>query len=112
LAPAIRRLLDGGQFVSRRVALLNGLGEGHLPRIASELKRRLTPPESRLIDLLATGTSDRVVADRLGLPDEPFGSLCDRVVMRLSLDSREQLSKFARTTPLSQIDPTEHTVEA
>jgi DNA-binding NarL/FixJ family response regulator len=103
LVPAIRRLVDGGQFVSRRVALLNGLGEGHLPRIAAELKRRLTPPELGLIDLLAARSGDRAVADRLEMPDEPFESLCDRLVMRLSLDSREQLSKFARA---------EQTVEA
>ena len=96
LAPAVRRLVEGGQFVSRRVATLNGLGEGHLPRIAAELKRRLTPPELRLIDLLAEETSDRTVAQHLGLPDEPVESLCDRLVMRLSLDSREELSKFAR----------------
>lgn len=96
LVPAVRRLVDGGQFVSRRVATLNGLGEGHLPRIAAELKRRLTPPELRLIDLLATQTSDRAVADHLGMSHGPFESLCDRLVMRLSLDSREQLSKFAQ----------------
>jgi len=99
LAPAIRRIVQGGQFVSRRVAVLNGLGEGHhLPRIASELRRRLTPPELRLVDLLAEGSSDRSVADRLGLSDEPFESLCERVVMRLSLASRQELLTFAQVS--------------
>lgn len=113
LAPAVRRVVQGGHFVSRRVAVLNGLGEGHhLPCIAFELRRRLTPPELRLVDLLGEGGSNRSVADRLGLSDEPFESLCDRVLMRLSLTSREELLMFARPKTSGAADPARQAVVA
>jgi DNA-binding NarL/FixJ family response regulator len=120
LAAAARRVMDGGQFVSRRVAMLNGCGgQYHLPRIASELKRRLTSTEHRLVDLLAEGVSDQEAADRLGLPGLAFASLCDQVAFRLSLDTRDELATFARLgTPVEhmggvgQADSAEAPVEA
>lgn len=97
LAAAVGRVVGGGQFISRRVAALQDSGgEEPLPRIAAELKRRLSPTENRLVDLLGEGRSDREAAITLGLSDEAYASLCDRTAFRLSLDEREELPSFAK----------------
>ena len=105
LAAAVCRVHAGDPFVSRRVAALNGMGEGHhLPRIAAELKRRLTPSELHLLDLLAEGTTRDSAAAQLGMTDEPFGSFCERVAHRLALDSCGELQTFARRTGKASVE--------
>jgi DNA-binding NarL/FixJ family response regulator len=97
LAAAVDRVMGGGQFISRRVAVLQDSGgQEPLPRIAAELRRRLSPTERRLVDLLGEGRSDREAAVALGLSDEAYGSLSDWIAFRLSLDARGELAGFAK----------------
>jgi DNA-binding NarL/FixJ family response regulator len=100
LAPAVRRLKNGGQFISRRVAALEGAAwQYHLPRIASELKRRLGSTERRMLELLAEGLSSADAARCLGLTTAAFEALSDATALRLSLDTREELLDFVKNGP-------------
>jgi DNA-binding NarL/FixJ family response regulator len=97
LADAAVRVVNGGQFVSRKVAVLEGVPDGyHLPRIAAELKRRLNFLEHRLMALLGEGLSDAEAARHLGLSASAFDSLAEATAFRFGLDSRQELIGYAR----------------
>jgi DNA-binding NarL/FixJ family response regulator len=97
LNAAVREVMRGGIYVSRAIRFF---GEFQNPSNASavtyELRRRLTPVESRLLDLIGGGRSDEETSLELGLSRQALDALLSRVMAQLALTTREELVAVAK----------------
>ena len=99
LISALHAVADGGLFVSRAVqsGACSEDCQPHPPLVISELARRLSPTEATLVSLVGRGCTDDEAARQMEMRLDDLSRLLNRVTRHLSLATRDELARFART---------------
>jgi DNA-binding NarL/FixJ family response regulator len=96
LLVALRRVLDGGIYVSE--VLANSLGKGrpdHVERVTSDPIERLSNRELQVLSLIGRGLSSREAADGLGLSVKTVETHRQSLKRKLNLATNAQLLQYA-----------------
>lgn len=100
LALAIRTVLDGGTFFSKRIDR-NVVGDADA---AASSISRLTPREREVLQLMAEGQSTKEIAYRLKLSTKTIETHRRQIMMKLELYSVAELTKCAIREGLTTIN--------
>jgi DNA-binding NarL/FixJ family response regulator len=96
LLVALRRVLDGGTYVSE--VLANSLGKGRVngsERVISDPLDRLSNRELQVLSLIGRGQSSREAADGLGLSIKTVETHRQSLKRKLNLATNAQLLQYA-----------------
>ena len=98
LPVAIRRLMEGKNFVSRQLQnVKSGKSDGE-----SNSLSRLTPRERQTVQLLGEGKSNKQIADALGISTGTVETHRKNILSKLHLHSTAELVRFAIRNNLAQ----------
>lgn len=103
LVGAVRRVLDGGRYVTPAQAeLLLGLLDGHAPSALPH--ESLSPQELRIVQLIAAGRTPAEIAAGLHLSVKTVGSYRARILQKTGWTSTAQLAKYCLQHGLTHAD--------
>ena len=95
LLQAIRRVLSGKRYVSKRMAERQSFSAGRSPGAASTPLSRLSDRELEVFRLLGNGYAPRHIAEKLFLSVKTIETHRRHIKQKLNLDSASELTRYA-----------------
>jgi DNA-binding NarL/FixJ family response regulator len=96
LISAIRAVYDGRVFIDARSSTAaEGLAESRLPTAGGDMLAILSTREREVLQFIAEGHTNQAVADRLEVSVKSVESYRSRLMTKLGLKSRADLTRFA-----------------